>query len=287
MKNLNRLFSVLGLSLIFVLSGCKGTPQQNKSPLVKDVHMTTSLNEENKLYLNVMASFQLGQVTIDADNLEIVDPYDSSIKYGELIFKPVPNKPGFNKIGVRLNLSNIGHVGSGTPTLPNGEALPIGTVSPKSKLYEVYIPQINSKLYIGLGPDMTIMGFAITLKEFDAVADYVNDANVFLGFTIKGVQGNAGIYTGTSTMESGLGFFVDLSSVVTTDIINDLLNSFEVTPERYAAMKQTLAEMDEVDNGKFLLNRMIFKNSNYNKRNLRGFYKAFKRMGKKKISIRD
>lgn len=272
----------LASSLLF--TGCKGG-SSTQSPLVKGVELTTTLEDDSDVYLNLSAVFQLGKLTITGDRLEIKNPYDSSIKYGELIFDPIEGQEGYNRVGVKLNLSDVAHVEGGMPTLPNGEDLPIGSTTEHSQMYELSIPQINSKIYIGLGKDMTILGFAIAIKEFDIIGDSINGANVFLGFNIKGVQGNAGLFTGTGHMESGLGFFVDLSSVVTIDMLNDILEGKEVTPERFEAMKVALEEMNEVNEGKYLINRAVFKNTNYTKRNLRKIYKSFKKLGKREVSL--
>ena len=50
-----------------------------------------------------------------------------------------------------------------------------------------------------------------------------NGANIFMGFNIQNILGTAGLYTGEGEYANGLGLFVDISSVISSDILNDLL----------------------------------------------------------------
>jgi len=221
--------SFLTLSLVFFAS-CKGTPVQQK--IVKDVKLTSSL-VDGDVWLGLGATFDLGAMSFTAIKLPIIDPYDKTRIYGEIDFKPT-FQGSYNAIELKVNLSDCAKIPGAYATLPNGNELPIAGMG--GRVVELDIDQIHSKIYLALDHDLTLVGFAISIKEFDVVAQYVGGANIFLGFEIAGVKGTAGLYTSLGqSFQSGLAFFVDISSVVSTDILNDLIDGIPITPDKFYA----------------------------------------------------
>ncbi|MBF0314840.1 MAG: hypothetical protein HQK50_02110 [Oligoflexia bacterium] len=213
---------VLMLFLVLTI-GCG----QVENKVVKDVSLKASI-EDSEVWLGLSAVFNLGSMSMTGIKLPIIDPNDSSKVYGEIFFKPTM-EGNYNEVGAKINLSYAAKLPGGFASLPNGEELPVGG-SNSSQIIELAISQIHSKVYIGLDQNFTLFGFAISIKEFDTLAKYVGGANIFLGFNIKGIRGMVGVYTGLDTLQSGLAFFVDLSSVITVDILNDIINGVALDP---------------------------------------------------------
>ena len=193
---------------------------------------------------------------------------------------------GENEIYLALNLSKTAQInGSATPTLPNGSNLPLAGIDENNTMVELEISQINSKIYLALDRDTTIVGFAIAIKEFDVMKDYIGGANIFLGFNIRDVLGMVGLFTGKDEGQSGLGIFVDLSSVISGDILNDILSgspvheilkdgSRSLSHDSYKSLR--FSAFNSSKRRSTAIER--FKHSGPTKRSKRKVYKAFKKM---------
>jgi hypothetical protein len=264
---------ILTLALLF---GACGKNSGVKQEIVKDVNITTSLEDEN-VFLNINAVFKIGSVSMTSITLPVVNPNQPDIKYGEISFKPTLTE-GYNEIGLSFNLSAATEVKGGAPTLPNGEELPIGGFG-ETEVVELAIESINSKIYLAFGQDATVLGFAIAIKEFDVVKDAIPGANIFLGFDIKGVLGMVGLFTGEETLQSGLGFFLDLSSVFTGEILDDLIAGNPISEEAYNQMQSDLIDQNVQSLSLGAKKKNIFKDIGLTRRNLRKLNKAMKKLG--------
>lgn len=223
----HRLPLVFLFSFIVLAASCGKNPQNQ---IVKDVALKTTL-EDGKVHITASAQFKLGPLVLPSITLPIIDPKEPGTNYGLISFKPTL-QAGFNEIALKLNLSKAARVEGKVPTLPNGASLPVGGINDK-RIVELGIDQIHSKIYLGLDGDLTLLGFAIGIKEFDVLNDYLGGTQFFLGFDIKGVLGMVGFFTGNQAYESGLGFFVDMSSVINTDMLNDLINPKKPKTENF------------------------------------------------------
>jgi len=276
-ENLRKIFTLtLLISTLFLVS-CGKSPE-NK--IVKDINISSSL-EDGDVYLSLSSVFKIGAVSMTSIQLPIVDPRDTSVKYGEVSFKPTL-EPGHNEIALKFNLSASSEVQGGYGTLPNGEDLPISGFG-ASDVIELKIDKINSKIYLAFGKNHTLLGFAVVIKEFDVVGKALPGANIFLGFDIKGVQGMAGLFSSQAEMQSGLGFFLDLSTVVSNDIINDIIDKKPITPEAFAQMQENVT-MDSITRMTTGDQEPLFKNINASRTNLKKLNRAFKKLGKRKVN---
>jgi hypothetical protein len=279
-KKSQTLMTMTLLSMTLLFASCGKSPE-NK--IVKDVSINSIL-EDGDVYLSFSTVFKIGSISMTSIQLPIVNPYDSSIKYGEISFKPTL-EAGYNEIGIKFNLSASSEVQAGFGTLPNGDELPISGFGP-TDVIELKIDKINSKLYLAFGKDHTLLGFAVTIKEFDVVGKAIPGANIFLGFDIKGVNGMAGIFSSEQEMQSGLGFFLDLSSVISNDIINDIIENRPITPETFAQMQEnvTMNSLRKMTTGD---EEPLFKDINGDVKTLRKLNKAFRKLGKRTVRYVD
>jgi len=209
-------WSSLVLGLLNLSSCGKNAPNQ----VVSDVKINTLLIN-GEVNLDVSAIFNLGNASMTALNVSIIDPRNPDESYGS--FRILPTLDFKSEIGISVNLSHAARIPGGAATLPNGSAIPIGGLD-QTQLVQLQLQQMNARIYFAFSPKTFLLGFALPIKEFDVVSKYVGMANIFPGFDIKGVRGMAGLFTGLDPGTSGLAFFLDLSSVINSDVLNKILN---------------------------------------------------------------
>lgn len=278
-KKMTVISTTIILCLTLFISSC-GKGDGVKQDIVKEVNVTTSL-EDGDVYLSLAILFKIGTTNMTSISLPIVNPNDNSIKYGEISFKPTLT-PGYNEVKLKFNMSFAAEVNGGYASLPNGADLPIGGLD-ESDVIELSIDKIHSKIYLALKDKVAMFGFAVAIKEFDVLNDYIQGANIFLGFDIKGVLGTIGLFTGDDDWESGLAMFLDVSKYLTNDIINDMINGKKITPERFEAMNSRLAAQSLTPL------ELEVKKSNYGSRNVSrkngmALYKAMRKLKGKTVN---
>ena len=128
---------------------------------------------------------------------------------------------GRNEIGLQLNVTGAFNAStSQNSKLPNDTDIPIGGVQ-NVDVTNFPITQSGAQVYLGLAKNVSFVGTAIPIKEFDVLGANVGAVNLFARFDIEGVIGIAGIFTGPSG-QNGLGIFVDTSKYFDpTDIIGN------------------------------------------------------------------
>lgn len=277
-KKLTFISTAVVLCLTLFMSSC-GQGGGVKQDIVKEVSVVTSL-EDGDVYLSLAILFKIGTTNMTSITLPIVNP-NNQVKYGEISFKPTLT-PGYNEVKLKFNMSFAAEVNGGYATLPNGKDLPIGGLD-ESDVIELGIDQIHSKIYLALKKDLAMFGFAVAIKQFDVLSDYLQGANIFLGFDIKGVLGTVGIFTGDDEWESGLAMFLDVSKYLTNDIINDMINQKEITPERFEAMQSRIASQT-VDPVKQEIRKANFGSRNLSRKNGMALYKAMRKLKGKTVN---
>ena len=111
---------------------------------MKDVSISSSL-EDGDVYLSFSSVFKIGAVSMTSIQLPIVDPRDSSVKYGEISFRPTL-EPGQNELrsSTFLLLQRFKE-----DMELYRENLPISGFG-ATDVIELKIDKINSKLYLAL-----------------------------------------------------------------------------------------------------------------------------------------
>jgi len=207
------------LTLTLFLASCGGN---GKNQIVKNIVLESS-ERDGDIWVSLKAMFMVGNLSMTSITLPIFNPKDpSAAAYGQIGFRPTLT-PGFNEVELAINLTRVAKVNGGaSATLPNGSPLPIGGTG-SVPIIELAISQINSKVYFAFDKQTVLLGFAAAIKEFDALSGYIGGADIFLGFNLQGVLGSAGIFTSKTSGKSGLGMFVDLSSVINSEILDNLI----------------------------------------------------------------
>lgn len=272
-------FTSLILASLTLLTSC-GNPSTSGNKIVKDVSMTTKVDKDGDAWVGVKSMFQLGSMSMTSITLPINDPYDKSKQYGKISLKPTFGS-SYNEVGVSINLTDLAKLQGGFPTLPNNEDLPVGNLG--DNIIELEIEQIHSKIYFGLARDLTLVGFAIAIKEFQLVGEYIKDANIFLGFNIRGFEGTAGFFTGDDEYENGLAFFADFSKLMTFDILDDILAGKPITQAQLDNAKDQLAANTGFKGIEKIKTKTYFINQGITKRNLKKLYKVNKKLGRRRV----
>jgi len=261
---------LLGATLLFV--SCGKNPEQD---IVKDVDVYTELRDGD-VWVNLKANFKLGEASLTEISFPIVNPDDNTIRYGEISFTPLA-EAGYNEIALSFNLSASEEVQGGVASLPNGSELPIAGMN-NGDVLQLAIDSINSRIYLGASESMTVLGFAVSIAEFEKLGDLINGANVFVGFNIKEVLGSVGIYTGDQPLKNGLAFFVDIHNVIPREVLEMARSGRYIDELEFQAtlnkveMKATRAQ-----------SRRAFKNIGNTPRNFMSIYKEVQELGDKTL----
>lgn len=193
-----------------LLASCGQNPDQVQ--IVKDLQVQAITNDQQEILVSVDVELELGDMSLPSVEIPIINPQTGE-DLGAISFLGTLN--GTNELGIEVNLTNAtkGAVGSGSATLPNGKALPIGGID-QSKVIAIAVPNTGIKVYIGVAQGMALLGVAVPIAQLDGLGTTIGGLNIFPTFDIKGIKGIAGLFTGTSAGQSGLALFVDLSKVI-------------------------------------------------------------------------
>ena len=269
-------FLIITTFILTLISSCGKKPQNQ---IVRDVGVETSF-KDGDVWVSLSSEFDLGGLTFSSIDLPIINPKHPSEQYGHVSFLPTLGGT-YNEIVVSINLTKTAQVnGSDAPTLPNGSSLPIGGLDDATALVELEIAEIKSKIYFAIDHDSTMLGFAITIKEFDSFSGNLGGSNLFLGFNIENVRGMVGMFTSMEPEQSGLGFFVDLSDVLNGDIINDAINDHYIDSKMLSISNKSLA----ISKGKSFSKR--FQTNYLSRKKKSSIYKGFRNISRKTSKLR-
>jgi hypothetical protein len=195
MKRILSLLSVL--ALMFSLASCG----QSDRKIITDLGIETR-DVDNSKY--VTTDFQLNIGATELPFLHLPLPKD----YGYFrLFR----LNGENYVAVDLNLTEILKLPGGVAELPNGTMIPVDTNG--AGVIQIDIPGINGKVYVSQKDEMTLVGFAFSIKQLDGLGNSVGTVGVFPNFNIGKVKLTAGVYAGEETKQTGIAAFVNLGGL--------------------------------------------------------------------------
>lgn len=195
MKRILSLVSVLALSLSLVSCG------SNDKKIISDIGVETRDQDNSKF---VTADFQLNIGATELPFLHLPLPKD----YGYFrLFR----LNGENFVALDLNLTEIAKLPGGVAELPNGTMVPVDTNG--AGIIQIDIPGINGRVYVAQKDEMTLVGFAFSIKQLDGLGSSIGTVGVFPNFNIGKVKLSAGVYTGEETKQTGLAAFANLGGL--------------------------------------------------------------------------
>lgn len=192
---------ILTLLSIFTLSLSMMSCGNNSKKIVSGIEVETADQNQNKM---VVADFKLDIGASELPFLHLTLPKD----YGVL---RTYVSGGVSHVAVDLNLTEILKLEGTVATLPNGTLIPVDTNG--SGVIEIEISAINGKVYVAQKGDMTLVGFAFSIKQLDGIGDSVGTAGIFPNFNIGAVKMTAGIFTSEETKGTGIAAFANLGGL--------------------------------------------------------------------------
>lgn len=195
MKRIFSLVSILALTLSLVSCG------KNDKKIVSDIGVETRDQDNSKF---VTADFQLNIGATELPFLHLPLPKD----YGYFRTFRLNSE---NYVAVDLNLTEILKLPGGVAELPNGTMVPVDTQG--AGVIQIDIPGINGRVYVSQKDQMTLVGFAFSIKQLDGLGNSVGTVGVFPNFDIGKVKLTAGVYAGEETKQTGIAAFANLGGL--------------------------------------------------------------------------
>jgi hypothetical protein len=165
----------------------------------------------------------LGVETRDQDNAKFVTA-DFKLNIGEtqmpFLHLPLPKDYGYlrtfvlngdNYVAVDVNLTEVLKLPGGPAQLPNGTMVPVDTMG--AGIIQIDVPGINGRVYVSQKDDMTLVGFAFSIKQLDGLGSSIGTIGVFPIFQIGEVSLTAGLFAGEGSKETGLAAFANLGGL--------------------------------------------------------------------------
>lgn len=231
---------LVGVSIATSAVGCGAN--NGKSPittLVNNVTLNTfQLDTDQWIMANI--SLGTGGFILTGASVPVVDPNNHSRVYGQLAILPaicsgMSGCANGGDIQISLNMTQITQVQGTAATLPNGNPLPVGGLQRATVIaLPVGDDKVNARIYFAFGPGIAMLGTALSFAAMDPAGQYIPNISLFQPIQIGPVGLIAGLYTGTNALSSGVGVFMDLSSVMNQQPngIQSLMSSLDFSSQR-------------------------------------------------------
>jgi hypothetical protein len=194
---MKKMMLLMTLVMSFLLTSCGG----ERKKIVTDFNLETRDQDDQKF---VVSDFQLDLGSAELPFLHLPLPKD----YG---YVRLYRLNGMNHVALDVNLSEILKLPGGEATLPNGTMLPVDTQG--AGVISIPINGINGVVYIAQKDDMTLVGFAISIKQLDGLGNSVGTIGVFPNFDIKNVNVTAGVFSSDGEGKTGIAVFANIGSL--------------------------------------------------------------------------
>ena len=246
-----------GIAMVITSSGCGGMQQAAKNQsFLKKVNLK-SFSDGHDDWIEVQAHISSGKFTLGALAFPIVDP-KTSRPYGKLSIVPsIQKMKGLSQanntgiLTISLSITEITQVQGVKAVLPNGTELPIGGLEDSKVLAllamspeTIQEKMSNSphttqdgntepewqkgapKVYYAFGEGVALLGIAIPFSALDSAGQHAPGTTVFTPLQFGMITASAGFFAGGTSHTTGLGLFIDLST-----LINSTVDKTELKPE--------------------------------------------------------
>ncbi len=192
----------LGMSL----SAC------SNSSWVKGASLATETVNNND-YISLTTTLDTGSMTLIPISIPIQNPNNPSEQLGQLSIQTGMGTGA--QLSLKVNLSSALNIpgSSSAGKLPNGTDIPVATPD-ANKWIQIPIRGQSSRIYLNLDTanKTAVMGVAVGISNLNVGVG----ANLLIPFNVSGVNGLAGVYSGTVAGQSGFALFADASSLLKT-----------------------------------------------------------------------
>ena len=201
MKNSIVRFVTLVMLSLFAIS-CGNAP----SNVLTGVKVSTqTINDD--IWMSFAADLNLGAMQFASISVPVLHPQGQT-PIGQLDL--VSGLGGVNQLKVSVNVSELADVQASTPTLPNGNMVPL---LGNNQVISVDIGK-GAKVYLALSETVTAIGVAVPISAFDEIGRSLPGLNFFPIVSKDNIIGTAGIFTGANAGQNGIAVVADVSKVV-------------------------------------------------------------------------
>ena len=166
--------------------------------IVKEISVGTERTDESFL-VDLTTTLQLRGLSFAGITLPIRSQ-DKTL--GKLSLSP--RWDGHTEVQIQVDAAKVHQQILKMATLPDGQSIPIRGLP---FIYEIPIQGHKAKVYVGIDSKQFILGFAVDVSQFATVSRSLRGINILPRFSIQGVEGVAGFYSG---QKGGILFLADL-----------------------------------------------------------------------------
>ncbi len=181
---------------------------------VSDVQVK-SFEETGHVFGEVSTTVNFQGMVLPQLDFPIKNPSDQTSVIGAFKSVQTPGNPSVSIVTITLDLTKVAAIStSGPALLPNGAIVPVTGYAPEDVLE--FDSVANVKVYFSLDTAnrQAMIGAAIPVEQLDWVGSSMGEANLFHGFNFSNVTGVAGAFTSAVNGQSGLGLFIDISTLM-------------------------------------------------------------------------
>lgn len=193
--------SFITLVMLTFFASCGKQPQVLTGVQVETQHI------DNDVWLSFSADINLGAMQFPAVTLPVIHPRTLN-QVGAVELAPALGGKNFIKLGV--NISELSDLRSTTAKLPNGNTVPLIANNPTV----VVNLGAGAQLYLTVAENVTAIGVAIPIRQFDSIGQSVPGLNFFPVVAIDKVIATAGLFTSRNAGQNGIALVADLSQYV-------------------------------------------------------------------------
>jgi len=207
---------VLSLATVLLTSACTSSSGTSTvSQVVTNVSVKTYTQSGDE-WAQVTAVLNTNAYQVAAVNVPVTNP-TTHVEYAQLTIVPTlcsgTCTANTADLTVAIDISAATKMAGTNPELPNGTPLPVGGLTNATTVV-IPIAKTNAQLYFSFGPGVAMLGTTVSFSAMNSVGTYVPGVDIFAPIPAGPVNIIAGIYAGSAPSTTGVGLFVDLSSVI-------------------------------------------------------------------------
>lgn len=198
---MNQFKTLLLVGFALTMAACG----QNSSSVVQNIKVRSYEDtSSHETMVEMVAQLNSSNIVMPIATVTVVDPKNNNRTLGTINLETTIDGQSVLRMVANASAIKMGNYETDTK-LPNGNPVPISGLT---HLYALQDQRTKTKIYIGDANDKLFFGTAVSIKEFDGLAQYIPGSSMFFALpTASGVRGLAGFFTGLTSGTSGLGVF--------------------------------------------------------------------------------
>ena len=222
---MNTFLKSFGQKSILIIAVVIATPllllacRQGQGPKwLEDASVSTLVDVEGNSIIRASVDLKLGNTQLPTVTLPIYHPHDFELLLGQV---QIIGHTG--AINVDLNLDNVFGLDYGDGTLLDGSPIPMAGLNGVDVI-EIPFAEGAHRIYLAFDEDVAMLGFALTIEQFDSISKTLGGVDVFYPFDFKKVKGSVGFFGNNLVSgESGLAVFIDIGQIISPREIHEAI----------------------------------------------------------------